>query len=414
MGTYIFLANTLGGVSGGPIYVRNKARFLKTKGWNVIAYDNTQVWNKPIVERELAQFSKNRYSEMLFPPSWFPSSKKDIIIKRIIDTIPYAEDNVYVVESLQIVLSLWGEIIAKQLNAKHIIFDINENDVVKNESIFEYLYFKYERQELFCISEKAMVNLFSNFKVINNPGQHYWSAGVFNDVVEDHAIDSLITKADFTVGYFGRWKRFVPYVNMELATFCKRHPTVRINYVLLGITNDQFSICNFEKPSNLNVICLGVNSPLPSAFFNRANVVVASAGCAAIAYRQGAKVISMQVDADDKPLGFLGCTTNATSYSFGFIHENRSLLELLEDSYNGNTIDTGILDCQHLFINPKDYDFQLGFINGTKDYYNTNIIKFITTGKQKLQKCLVGIGMSNIAYRIKQFNYYCKYRNNNI
>ena len=134
--TYVFLTSTLARATGGPLYVRNKKRYLESLGWNVIAIASPHIWGVPIVLDDLKVFQKNLFKELQYSPLLFSKRQIEKIIKRILLLIP--SDNVYVVESNKIVLAEWGELLSKKLKAQHIIFNINENNVINEKKVYEF------------------------------------------------------------------------------------------------------------------------------------------------------------------------------------------------------------------------------------------------------------------------------------
>ena len=136
MKTYIFLTNSIGGISGGPIYVCNKLVYLIEQGWNVVVFDSTGLTNAKVVVRELRRFEKNRLPELFYYPSWFNKWQRDKVIKYICDKIPNSEE--CIIESNSFILGAWGEILAKKLSAKHLLFSIGEHNIAKTVDEYDF------------------------------------------------------------------------------------------------------------------------------------------------------------------------------------------------------------------------------------------------------------------------------------
>lgn len=403
MKTYVFFANTMAGISGGPIYVRNKMRYLKEIGWNVVVIDNTAIKKAPILLEEFNPYSDFRFCELLFPPFWFTKFQRKNIINKILTVIGPAER--YVIESTQIILSEWAEILASELNAKHLIYLINENDVIKSDSLFEFLSFKYDRNELFTITPRTCINLFSRYSKKINLETCYWNAGVSN-TIENYEVPRLssIPKADFNIGYFGRYKQIIPYVCKELREFCLTHPDIRINFIVLGFDKFNKDDQILLRTENLNVINLGELSPIPKLFFDITDVIIASAGCASISYKYGARVITMSVE-KDQALGILGYTTEANMSEDGFIVDNRSLSELLSYCFKyASQINIHRLPCLKINeSNSKGYSYQLKYVNDDFNFYPTHSISYDSWNLIQLaQFYFVKLGLAKVVYYLKK------------
>lgn len=401
MRKYVFFANTISGISGGTIYIRNKKQYLEKNGWEVVVFDNAS--NRGSIMEDLVKYKNNRLFELSFPPSWYRRKERKQIISKIVDLIqPKGEG---VIESVQIPLSLWGEIIAEQLNWQHLIYDINEKDVITDRAHFDYLYKKLIQNQLFFISEKACLNAFSKYTEINDASNHHWQAGVDNEIsdVRIQKIDE-IKKATYNIGYFGRYKPFMPYLVSQIKTFSERNPNSDINFIVLGFEAFPENEKNALDHPNLKVVCVEAQPIIPNSFFEKTDIIIATAGCASIAYRHGATVISMDVESET-PLGILGYTTNNTTYAdAGLLKDDRDIVELLDYIYSNKeqfTTANHISSKHHFNIN-KIYDNHISYITNNKSYYNVLSIYNANTFLRLIQMLFVKIGGSFFLFNIKQ------------
>lgn len=411
MKTYIFLANTIGGISGGPIYVRNKKRYLESNGWHVIVIDNTKIVMPEIKIKEFEQYSSNRFYELLFHPFWYSTKSCNRIINKILSIIPQSER--YVVESNQSILAEWGELLAGRLNCKHLVFNINEKEVLSQKAMFDFFKYKLQRGEFFSISQKACVNFFSKYDCVSDPEKHYWSAICANDV-EDIEVSGLgnITSSQYNIGVFSRYKDFFPYMLKEIAEFSKTVNPSMVNVVFLGLGglgNDLLAVLN-EK--NINIIFLGELSPLPKKFFETVDVVIATAGCATISFKLGKKVISMCVD-HDKALGIMGETTNASSYDVGFVTEKdvkiTTLLRRVLVTHEEVINPAAFMQRDLIYKNADSYyREQLKYIEGPISFFNVRDMKTKDDVPRMLQRIVIKNGGAKSIYLLKRlYNRLC-------
>lgn len=356
MNTYLFLTNTIGGYSGGAAYIRNKVCWLKDNGWEVNVFDATGQLYEKIRFDVLKPFKNNRIPELYYNPNDLSSQRRERVINRICGCVKASEK--IVVESNLFNLSIWGELIAEKLKAKHIIYLIAENLVVLNESLYSFLKYKSNNSELFSINAKAYRLLFSSFENVEDEDDHWWTACNASPIVDikNKKIDT-IPPANITISHFGRYKDYFPYMLREINDFARTHQDKKINFLLLGLHNvkiNQFIKCN----KNLNIVQLGSMNTIPKSFYEKSDVVIAAAGCASMSFRYGAVVISMDV-ANDTPLGVLGYTTLDRTYRSSDNKNNDSLSSILEEILIKQTYKEIIRE--QLKTSNKGYEYQLTF-----------------------------------------------------
>lgn len=405
MKEYIFIANTLASVSGAPIYVRNKTRYLQSRGWKVVAIDSTNVFTNSIIIDELKVYSNNRFYELLFPPSWYSSIPRRKIIEKIIKTVKTDDCSCYVVESLGLVLGEWGELLSSELKCKHIIFDINENDIIKDPLLYEFAISKYKRNEFFCISTKAIQNIFSLYTIPENIESHWLKSGVYNDV-EDVPLpnNKFLPDADFKIGYFGRPKRFIPYVFNEIISFCERHNDLRFSFVVLGFNKESHTVN--KLPDNLTIEYLGRVTPIPKAFYHYVDVVIATAGCATISFEHAKNVISMSAEEDERVIGILGKTTKASSYPEDSDAVIKPLSEYLEMCLSGKA---ELIPYNGFVGYPLNgsisYDEHLTVITPVYEPLDVLKIRNVRNFSQFWKRIFVKLGFSEIIYLLMKKKY---------
>lgn len=330
MKTYIILTNTMGGVNGGSAYANNKTRFLHDNGWNVVMIDSHGLKNSPVVLDNLKQFSANRFSKLFYPPSLFSLSQVKKTLSRLIACVDKKAEQI-VVESNSIILSLWGELLAKELKAQHLVYIIGETKKIDSKELFKFYKFKYEHNEIFTIKKEMFELLFSPYMRITDGEKHFWTANCVIPPLDITfpALDA-IEKADYEIVVFGRYKGFFPSMIAELCHFSTLHSDKSINLIFFGVTAlDQFKKQLFQT-KNLRCHYFASQSPVPKSLFQRADVVIAASGCANIAFRQGAKTISMDV-VSFRPIGLMGYTTVSTGTGGENDKEELSLSQWLEE-----------------------------------------------------------------------------------
>lgn len=363
---YVFLTNSMGGYSGGPTYVRNKLLYLKEHGWDVIVFDSTGFANAKIQLHDLKCFENNRYQELFFNPFWLRKYRREKILSEIISKI--RNDERIVIESNTVAMSLWGELIASRIGAKHLVYILSEKLTVSDKSLYDFFKFKAERKELFSISEKAYNILLSKFEKVSDANQHYWSAAIFVPVEDVECVElEHVKKADFNIGHFGRRKGYFDEMFKGVADFANKNKDKSVNFILLGdaeITVEQKN----TLPSNVSMYQLKARQPLPKMFFDKTDVIIATAGCARIAAMTGARVISMDVY-NNTPLGVMCYNTIDCNIRSKSNEYSKSLSETLDDVLVNKLYDKE--PQMEIKRGDKGYDYQMEFATlSEKRYYN--------------------------------------------
>ena len=376
MQKYVFFTNSMGGYSGGPSYVCNKLKYLREYGWDVAVFDSTGDGNAKIELKVFKEFESNRYQELYYYPQLLRESRRERVIAEIIEKIGTFEE--IVIESDGPQIAIWGEIIAKRIGAKHIVFILSENLIIDNQSLYEYLKFKANRNEMFSISVNAYKKLMSKFETAIDAENHYLSA-LTNVPIEDVVCEELsqLGKSKFTIGHLGRYKSYFKYMFQNVADFARLHQNEAIDFVLLGVDSVSQELQDI-LPFNLYLKCISSRRPIPKRFYDITDVVIATAGCAGASFRNGAKVISMDVF-NNNPLGVLGYDTIDTNIRSNNNHYNLSLSETLENvlvkkKYEGNPIYT--------FPKGRGFDYHLRFATlSDGKYYDVEKINIPRNGK---------------------------------
>lgn len=388
MKNYVFLTYAISGYSGNPRYVNNKCRLLKEQGWSVDVFYGYDLYKVDLEHLLPFDDKKYVYHELNFYPSWFSKHRRSAIVNKIIKQIGFADQ--IVIESNRMQLSAWGEIIAKKLNAKHIVFITAEKVRINNRNLFEYCFNKLIRNEFFTINTPSVSYFFSKFITIDQPENYYWSAspGVEVKRIVFPSFDEL-PPADFTISHFGRTKGYINYMLDEFYCFASNYPSKSFNFFFLGDLSNISEIKERLSLPNIRVYFHPAVEIVPLQFITKSDIIVATAGCAKIASRNGGKVISMDVD-NCVPLGLLGYTTTDSNVNSGKYENNRSLSEWLQVVLIDKVVFDKIADP----AKPHQFDYQMNFATFPDGhYFDTTRIRGKVTRNDNLWILLSKIGL---------------------
>lgn len=386
---YVFLVKGIEDLTGAPRYVNNKCRYLKEQGWEVAVFWSYDI--SPVQLEHLIPFDKKEYivHELLFFPCWFTKRQHNKVVERIIRQIGQAEQ--IVIESNKLQLGAWGEMLAEKLNAKHINFVTTEKIRIHNKATFDFCYAKLQRHEFFTINKAAVAHIFSIFVSIDHPENYYWSASAGVEVEEyPFPIFDSLPQADYTITSFGRRKGYFPYMLLELRLFITKHPNKKFNLFFLGDLNNETEIKESLKFDNVHLVLYPkAVKVVPKQIFTHSNVIIATAGCANIAARNGGKVISMDVN-NNVPFGLLEYTTFDSNTYSGLYENHLSLSEWLQTLLIEKK-EFQKIDYQR---KPHSFDYQMQFITAPDGhYFDTSKVDGRITKNDKLWKLLIRFGL---------------------
>ena len=106
--------------------------------------------------KELEKFLPLVIDELDFYPTVFNQKVAIKLIEKILEEIDYKTGDEIIIESHTEYLAMWGEMIAKKINAKHIIYLLGEHFDGLSNSVLNFLDYKFKRKELACIKKLTM------------------------------------------------------------------------------------------------------------------------------------------------------------------------------------------------------------------------------------------------------------------
>ena len=305
MKTYIIIGAAGGYISGAPIYHRNKALYLRDKGWTVYYIS---CCGGHVYVRDLEQFIVATCSFLCQEVYTFSKYRQKKLLDYIVDKLPEIGEEV-VIETGTYFTAYWGELLSRYLNAKHIIVYLDEyNDGINIEQA-DFFKFKYERNELACITKETMLKIFSPFWNIPEQkalGLVCYCTNSLGDY--DYLPIRNIKECDCTIGYIGRLEKDALKVCIEGAKqFASLYPHKSISFVCLGGSEPK-TVERIEKEfegfSNVSLFISGYLFPIPLEAIRKCNVVFASAGSVYTSVRAGVPTVKINVYTN-QPDGFI-------------------------------------------------------------------------------------------------------------
>lgn len=406
MKKYILLTPTISDMGGAQMYIRNKAIVLERQGWVLFVMCGR---DDNVVISELKSIS-HRIPEINFNPFLFPLKKRERLIKEFKNVILPDNNDEIVIESTCLSESLWGEMFAREIKAKHFIYLLQEDNIIESKLYFDFLSFKLSRHELAAIDQMSLYKMFYPWSQISiDESKRASLPACCTNVVEDISspfeakIDSA--KFDYRIGVLTRLEKpfLIPTIK-KIVDFANNNKENSFILLVIGgspIMNKINKIIRSlkEKTHNLDICITGYMYPVSRSLINKCDVFVSSAGSAYVTYEEGIPTISID-GKDYEPIGVMGYTTNNCLF-----RENEPIVlldELLKEvlfdkkyikthsvSISGPTIEQ-IIDEHNKFI--KESDLKVQFFSFPDEYKcssNEKPLKFGLTllgcrGYQKL------------------------------
>lgn len=295
---YIIIGAMGGYISGAPIYYRNKALYMQSQGWNVYIVSCRS--GKVYVDR-LEQFIVGTVPELTRKAYCLSGSKREAVVKKVTDCLPSMDGEETVIETGTFYTAYWGEILAKELGARHIVVYLDEHNYGIHSQQMDFFKFKYEREELACISEAAYKDIFSPAWKHEKERAHTLPCYCSNSLEDIHSpVTHEVKRGDYTVGYIGRLEKDAFRTLVEaLYVFAKMNPDKTIALDCFGdygnpIARDALRQ-SFAAYPNLQLYISGYLFPIPKEAVQKCDICFASAGSIAVSVKANVPTIAMNV-----------------------------------------------------------------------------------------------------------------------
>lgn len=227
--------------------------------------------------------------------------RREALIHKVIDSLPNMNGDETVVETGTFYTAYWGEILAKKLMARHIVIYLDEHNVGIHEEQADFFRFKYEREELACISDEAYHDIFSPFWEYQKERSYTLPCYCTNSLedINSPVIDET-KKAEYTIGYVGRLEKDAFQALVDgLMEFASSHPQKAVALNCFG-GYDNPSECNrlqvkLAEYPNVGLYVSGFLFPIPKRAVEKCDIFFASAGSVTVPVKAGVPTISMNV-----------------------------------------------------------------------------------------------------------------------
>ncbi len=308
MKKYIFITMNIGGINGAEQYIYNKINYLEEQGYEVFVFSGRPS-EKILIDR-FRKYERLSHPALRFYPSALSQRERAKIFSWFQSVVDIHPKDTCVVESSNIISSLWGELLAQRLGCRHFAMNLTEKPHV-NASIRKFLEFKVLRHELAGIFDNSVSTMLNQPDLPLRPDMRIraYCSNVVQDC-ENHFAHLLDSSAVCTIGSIGRLeKEYVPYLIEELAVYFETHRQNRYNLLLIGGCADKRRLKWIQSRigmcSNVNLVLTGVMYPISRSLIRQATVFLSASGSATVSYYEGIPSISI-IHTNAKPRGIIG------------------------------------------------------------------------------------------------------------
>lgn len=333
-----FLTEGVSNFGGAQLLVLRRAKYFSKIGYNV----------KIIIHRHRGEyFLKSKFDK--YPILYIPEFELPISLvskKRIKDILKTVE--LFLVETKNSILesnslntSVWGEYIASRFNMKHIVYLFNEEQVQKYKyyPYSKYFYFKYNRGELFGISEISISKIFNNKKFsCNNYVNVAFDVSEIAKTTIPKLKDEYLNKSSFKILTISRLEKKYIIKLIDACAICARKNTeIAIELIIAGdsVNNSiKYSIKdyfkkNYEEVRNLKMYMTGYIQEMGTDLFNNINVFIGMGTSVINSISQGCATIVIDPKSNLSS-GIMGLDVNNFAYpENGNLYTIESRIELL-------------------------------------------------------------------------------------
>ena len=310
---YVFIAMTIYGISGVPKYLDNKVRFLFQNGFDVFIFSALKLKNSKLIMHFNA--SSHISPALMYHPSYFKISEINEVLTHMLSVIGCDKEDTIYIESTSIASAEWGELLAKEINGKHVLFNLQEKHEYSEEER-KFLRFKFNRKELCGIVKTSVQDMLKD-KSIQFEDWMKISAYCNNVVAdcEDKFSSLLLQDANLSFGSIGRLEKscVLPLLR-GIIDYCSLHEG-KYNLVMIGggTRNSVKKIRNLLEPhSNINLIITDYIYPIPRSLLRNIDVFISTAGASGASFYERRPTIRVH-PIFGYSVGIMGYTFKATN-----------------------------------------------------------------------------------------------------
>lgn len=406
------------GICGSTLYHEGRIIYLKKQGFDVYYINPSFNENKVVLDGIVQNNNYLRCEGILNEPSTYSFTDVKKILKQILNYIDKNNDDSVFIETTSILYGLWGEMIAKEINAIHFLYIIQSYANHNSASLREFVLFKYKQDLVGGMQTSTVPSIIGNtIRIEHDTGiAASWSDPLFESCKCDIFLDTIkstINEKTKVIGYFGTLDK--AYVNELIQSMIRFSETYQqFNYVFLfvGSSSDgsiEKQLQNINSELNYKFYNIPSMYPVPRNVFRIMDCCIGSFGSAIVPARVGIPTIRLCNDYSLKTNGIIGYTLISPPYSSAEpidMSLSQTMKTLLIENFYKDEKFTPPPEPEDYFVSQKEEDKKIKpFIerNNCYEYFDTVHISYYIGIKHIMKKILYhffGIGITNHLLKI--------------
>ena len=390
--TYCIITPQVSNMGGAQLYCLRRVNYLLKNGYNVkLIVGNDENF---ILENEFKATSILKIDEITEPLFIVSRQKTQQILSKIKE---FLRDEDVIFESHLPALAIWGELIAKELKSKHIIYFLIEVSIkdFRYFQIKDYFIWKLKRNECYGVSNISLKLIFGEY--FDEKYNNYINIGFdINELTENTNPDFLkeIPPHDFIIGTVARLsKTYITELINSSIKLSLKYPDLRFLLIIAGNDPDASILSRLRKKyltnNNFSILFPGYINPIGKDFFRYLDVFVGMGTASVNSIAQKCATINI-----DPRTNLASGIFGVNNFNFAYDVSGTSLpihkyLEKFID--NENLIEQAGINGYNLYKKEFDlvgcmnkFDFLIKSSNSTKKYWsfsnsyiNNNCLKVI-------------------------------------
>ena len=288
------------------------------------------------------------------------------IIQEILSEVQPDQFDSICIESTNIFSALWGELLAKELHCKNMVFTRHELAGIAQQSVSRML-----NDDTIPFDDSMHIRAYCNNSIDSCP---------------DEITPLLKPDAELTIGSIGRLdKKYVLPLANRLNQYCLDHSPALYNVVFIGGTRSfkqqkELEVL-FQNTKNVNLILTGIQYPIPRSFVDKCDLFISASGSANATYYCKRPTIKLNPESGN-PIGIIGLTYSLGEYSMYSSNYEINELDQLIDLAISKKKDIKYIDDMDdgSYTRQMEGEFkrqiQLADLCPELEYFDTYVIKF--------------------------------------
>ena len=319
---YLIIIPDFRGIGGAQLYALRRIKHLESIGFRTVLIIGIDDYKVTINENTSLVYRDPRIANFSFDYSKAIQNDAVNKIEKFLDS-----KGETIIESTDPLSATWGELYAKRMKCKHVLYSLIEPPLYKgiqNRLLFTLIQFKQKQGNLIGLSSKSLYKMFG-YEIEKNLNKYVNISYNSNELISSDAqvMNFQLDESCFVIGTISRLeKAYVQVLIEEVINLAKNMPLRKFCLLIIGDSIDtsiknkleSLFVANSTSLDNLQVKYLGYMHPIYASFFKKLDVFVGmgTAAVSSISQKCATIVVDPYLNLSS---GVLGLDTENFAYS---------------------------------------------------------------------------------------------------